>query len=236
MANDKNPTPDWPTSIGEGESLIAIVDGKTDEVRYLLFMSKEKQSALVRDNGSWLPVGEQFVDSIDDPDLYNEEVGIDFVKKYDSAETADKPLKFSTAMTAAADKTCPPATQDIALNLKNREKAIKTAGYGPMNPQEPNVDFWKKKAMRWGVSSAEAKTSLCGNCAMFIITSEMRDCIAGGIEQGESGEKNAWDAIDAAELGYCEAFDFKCAASRTCSAWVIGGPVEDDIKSDRGAK
>jgi hypothetical protein len=26
-------------------------------------------------------------------------------------------------------------------------------------------------------------------------------------------------------LGYCEAFDFKCAASRTCDAWVVGGPI-----------
>jgi hypothetical protein len=27
-----------------------------------------------------------------------------------------------------------------------------------------------------------------------------------------------------ADLGYCEIFDFKCAASRTCDAWVVGGP------------
>jgi len=62
---------------------------------------------------------------------------------------------------------------------------------------------------------------------MFIRTTEMKDCIAKGIEQGGSSEGNAWDAIDAAELGYCEAFDFKCAASRTCNAWVAGGPIED---------
>ncbi len=62
---------------------------------------------------------------------------------------------------------------------------------------------------------------------MFIRTTEIKDCIAKGIEQGGSSEGNAWDAIDAAELGYCEAFDFKCAASRTCNAWVAGGPIED---------
>ena len=39
--------------------------------------------------------------------------------------------------------------------------------------------------------------------------------------------KDAFDTIDAGELGYCEAFDFKCAASRTCDAWVIGGPIVD---------
>jgi hypothetical protein len=27
-------------------------------------------------------------------------------------------------------------------------------------------------------------------------------------------------------MGYCEALDFKCAASRTCNAWAVGGPIE----------
>ena len=35
------------------------------------------------------------------------------------------------------------------------------------------------------------------------------------------------DVVDAGELGYCEVFDFKCAAKRTCSAWIVGGPVTD---------
>ena len=86
----------------------------------------------------------------------------------------------------------------------------------------------------WSVPVQEAKQSLCGNCAVFIITNEMRSCIATGLEQGGSGEQNAWDAIDAAELGYCEAFDFKCAASRTCDAWVAGGPVKDKVQSNEG--
>jgi hypothetical protein len=33
--------------------------------------------------------------------------------------------------------------------------------------------------------------------------------------------------IDAGDLGYCEIFDFKCASSRTCSAWVAGGEGEE---------
>jgi hypothetical protein len=45
---------------------------------------------------------------------------------------------------------------------------------------------------------------------------------------GESSKENAWDAIDTAELGYCEGLDFKCAASRTCSAWVVGGPITEE--------
>ena len=129
---------------------------------------------------------------------------------------------------ALDDDSCPPATQDIATNLANREKAIETAGYGPLNPKEPNEEFWTEKANRWSVEVTEAKKSVCGNCVMFIRTPKMLDCIEGGISAGESGQQNAWDAIDTAELGYCEAFDFKCAASRTCSAWVVGGPITEE--------
>jgi len=130
-------------------------------------------------------------------------------------------------ITAAVSDACPPATQDISINLANREKAIKDAAYGPLNPAEPNEEFWQEKSTRWSITPDEAKKSLCGNCVMFITTTKMKDCIAQGIEQGGSSEDNAWDAVDAAELGYCEAFDFKCAASRTCNAWVAGGPIDD---------
>jgi hypothetical protein len=34
--------------------------------------------------------------------------------------------------------------------------------------------------------------------------------------------------IDAGDLGYCEIFDFKCASSRTCSAWVVKEEGEDE--------
>jgi hypothetical protein len=44
----------------------------------------------------------------------------------------------------------------------------------------------------------------------------MLECIADGI--GDEGDP--WAMIDAGDLGYCEIFDFKCASSRTCSAWV----------------
>jgi hypothetical protein len=138
------------------------------------------------------------------------------------------PLLASVIIAALNDNSCPPATQDIAVNLENREKAIETAGYGPLNPKEPNEMFWKEKAQRWQLPVSDAKKSLCGNCVMFIRTPEMLDCIEGGIAAGDSGSQNAWDAIDKAELGYCEAFDFKCAASRTCSAWVVGGPITED--------
>lgn len=122
--------------------------------------------------------------------------------------------------------TCPTATQNISINLKNREGAIKTANYGPLNPDEPNTEFWQKIADRWSVSIEEAKKSRCGNCAAFIKTPEMLNCIVNGMEEEDSAKQNAWDVVKTADLGYCELFDFKCAAARTCDAWITGGPIQ----------
>jgi hypothetical protein len=35
------------------------------------------------------------------------------------------------------------------------------------------------------------------------------------------------DVLDRANLGYCQLFKFKCAATRTCDAWLHGGPIRD---------
>lgn len=121
---------------------------------------------------------------------------------------------------------CPASTSDIAANLANRQKAIDTAGYGPLNPSEPNDEFWQEKADRWKVTIEEARKQTCGSCAMWIVTPEMKACIEAGLAEGDN-EQDAWAAIEAGELGYCEAFDFKCSALRTCSAWVVGGPVTE---------
>lgn len=117
-------------------------------------------------------------------------------------------------------ESCPLPTQDITLNLKNRAKAITSAAYGPQNPKLPNTAFWAKKADEWDVSVDDAKQSLCGNCAAFNVSEDIKECIANGI----GTDADPWGTIELADLGYCEIFDFKCAASRTCDAWVVGGP------------
>ena len=122
---------------------------------------------------------------------------------------------------------CPPATQDIKLNLRNRQKAIDEYGYGPLNPNEPNKKFWEKKVEMWNLDSAsEAKKSRCGNCAAFDITTKTLDCIAKGIGN-DNGSEDPYQVIKAGELGYCRFLKFKCAAKRTCDAWVVGGPIQD---------
>ena len=142
-----------------------------------------------------------------------------------SSEASTISPLIASMVFALDDNSCPPATQDIVLNIENRQNAIDNVGYGPLNPDEANTEFWQEKADRWDTTPVEASKSICGNCVFFVRTPEMLDCISSGIEQGDSGEKNAWDAIDQAELGFCEALDFKCAASRTCNAWAAGGPI-----------
>lgn len=122
------------------------------------------------------------------------------------------------------EMSCPTSTQDITINLKNRGKAIDSANYGPENPDLPNIPFWQSKADEWEVSVEDAKMSRCGNCAAFNQEESMLDCIAKGI--GDEGD--AEEFVDNADLGYCEIFDFKCAASRTCDAWVVDEEGEDE--------
>jgi hypothetical protein len=128
---------------------------------------------------------------------------------------------------------CPPATQDIQLNLTNRQNAIDNVGYGPLNPAEPNNKFWEDKATRWNTTVQEAKTALCGNCIFFIRTPSVLDCIENGIGMDQEAE----GTIAAGELGYCSALDFKCASERTCNAWAAGGPVtEESVTATAGSK
>ena len=125
---------------------------------------------------------------------------------------------------------CPISTQDIKENLKNRDWAFKNVGYGAANPELPNDEFWANKADEWQCSVEEAKTMRCGNCAAFIQTPEMMQCIIKGIQKEESdSETYANEVVNAAELGYCELFEFKCAADRTCSAWLVGGSIKDKM-------
>lgn len=121
---------------------------------------------------------------------------------------------------------CPLATQDLTINLQNRGKAIDKADYGPMNPNEPNDQYWQRMAARWDVLPEEARTMRCGNCAAFNQTSRMLKCIEEGMAEDAGGDP--MEVVEAGDLGFCEIFDFKCAAARTCSAWITGGPLTDD--------
>jgi len=135
-------------------------------------------------------------------------------------------MRFNEFTTENTDQQCPAPTQDITLNLKNRQKAIDEYGYGPLNPDLPNNKFWMAKVDEWNLDSVdEAKASLCGNCAAFDQRQATLDCIAQGIDRDSPAD--AEGVIDAGDLGYCKFLKFKCASRRTCDAWVTGGPLVD---------
>jgi len=113
------------------------------------------------------------------------------------------------------ETTCPPATQNIEINIANRQRCIDEANYGPLNPNEPNEDYWIAKAKMFNDSVEDAKSARCGNCSAFITTEKMLNCISQGI-----GGNDAWDVIKSGQLGFCEFYDFKCSSNRTCDAWV----------------
>ena len=119
------------------------------------------------------------------------------------------------------------AIKDIALNTKNRNLTIKEYSYGPMDPNDEknNVSFWNDKADLWNTTVEAAKEARCGNCAVFNQSPKVLKMIETAI--GENGEK----VQKLADLGFCELFEFKCAASRTCDAWIMNGPLKEGKNS-----
>jgi capsid protein len=131
------------------------------------------------------------------------------------------------AAEVTVDANCPIETQDVKANLINRSQAIDIAHYGPANPLQPNDAYWQAKADQFKTTIAEAKTMRCGNCAGFNQSPRIKACIDAGIGADASEVEMAGD------LGYCEVFDFKCAAKRTCDAWIVGGPITKDQPVDQ---
>lgn len=124
------------------------------------------------------------------------------------------------------EMACPLPTQDLALNTKNRNSAIKAdhIKYGPLNIDEPG-DYWEKVADHWDTSMEGAKASLCGNCVAFDISPRMNDCMP-----GETSDNDG-------RLGYCWMHNFKCHSARTCYTWAKGGPItKDKVSLDWGSR
>ena len=116
------------------------------------------------------------------------------------------------------EMACPRATQDLKLNTKNRDSAVKAEHiqYGPLNLDDE--EYWERYAKRWNTTSEVAKKSNCSNCVAFDISPRMEDCMP--LELDDDGR-----------LGYCWMHHFKCHSARTCYTWAKGGPITDDKRS-----
>jgi len=140
--------------------------------------------------------------------------------------TESKPLQpkvfLEKKLTAVSD-SCPTATVDIEENVKNRNWTIEKFKYGPLNPDFPDPGFWEDKAELWNTDLEHAMSARCGNCAAFDQSEKVLGCIVEGINEKQAADP--LDVLDLADLGYCQLFKFKCAAKRSCDAWLHGGPI-----------
>ena len=126
-----------------------------------------------------------------------------------------KTIKLFEEFTNAT--SCPVPTQDLEVNTKNRDRAIKAdfIEYGPLNVDEP-AGYWEHLADHWKTSVEAAKKSNCGNCVAFDISPRMLECKPGEISDGDG------------KLGYCWMHHFKCHSARSCYTWAKGGPITED--------
>ena len=121
----------------------------------------------------------------------------------------------------AMDLVCPPATQDVELNTKNRDAAFQAEHikYGPLSVDEPG-DYYEKHAEYFDTTVEAVLSTKCGNCVAFDISPRMLECMP-----GEVTDKDGM-------LGYCWMHHFKCHSARTCRTWAKGGPIkEDDVSA-----
>ena len=135
-------------------------------------------------------------------------------------------LKESTTITVEADRKlpCPPATQDLELNTKNRDHAIKEdyIQYGPLNLSDQ--DYYIRASKHWNTTPEVAKESKCSNCIAFDISPRMLECLPGPVSEPIEDEDGM--------LGYCWMHHFKCHSARTCFTWAAGGPISKDTASE----
>ena len=112
-----------------------------------------------------------------------------------------------------AEMVCPLPTQDLKLNTKNRNSAIKAdyIQYGPLNLEDE--EYWERAAEHWNTSVEVAKKSKCKNCVAFDISERMLECMPGSVQND-------------GYLGYCWMHSFKCHSERTCYTWAAGGPID----------
>ena len=128
--------------------------------------------------------------------------------------------EIKVVIKSAKDYVCPKPTQDLELNTKNRNAAIKAEHiqYGPLNLSDE--EYWDRAAEHWNTKPEVAKKSRCGNCVAFDISPRMLECMPGPTSEPIEDDEG--------KLGYCWMHHFKCHSARSCFTWAAGGPIDED--------
>ena len=117
------------------------------------------------------------------------------------------------------------------VNIANHLLAMKYEALGPIDPREPNQEYWAAKAEKWQVLEGEARTRLCMNCAHYDNSPEIVEYM-----------QSTWTPIKLQELpidpapvdipgdlsACCTRWTITCTAMRTCDAWEAPWLDEDN--------
>lgn len=117
------------------------------------------------------------------------------------------------------------------VNVANHLLAIQYEALGPIDPREPNPEFWAAKVEKWQVLEGEARTRLCMNCAHYDNSPEIVEYM-----------QSTWEPIKLQELpidpapvdipgdlsACCTRWTITCTAMRTCDAWEAPWLDEDN--------
>lgn len=119
------------------------------------------------------------------------------------------------------DASCPVPTVNYSVNKKNLVKAIRSYGYGPKYPDNPNVLFWREKSEKWHNANLDSvKDKKCHNCIFFKDNDKLTDCIDSAradMSEEEYGDTRRWEVGDFGRLGYCAKLKFVAHSTRTCN-------------------
>ena len=121
---------------------------------------------------------------------------------------------------------CPLSLQNNKVNIKNHKSTIAEHGLGPVDPTQPNDEFWADKGNKWGCSGNDARGRLCANCEHYIQTTEIQDCIDNGPTKDfkTSMVDPSLKDIESKPVAWCNLYDITCSPVRTCDS-----PI-DDVK------
>ena len=114
--------------------------------------------------------------------------------------------------------------QHVLEHLQNNRKTVMWLNADDVRKKYNDWDFSHEGRIRQSLRMRELADS-------YDVDYVICDFVAPLVEMRNNfkADWTIWmDTIDAGDLGYCKFLKFKCAAKRTCDAWVEGGPITNE--------